>query len=180
MKWNPKWAEKAKSVGKRYRWPLLILLLGLGLMLLPAGKQSQDEPAAEAAPLQTVQTDEEYCRQTERRLAEILSRVDGAGSVSVMLTLQTGPSTSYQSDLSTSSRSDPEGTQTTVEKKTVILSRGSSYNEAAVIHTEYPAFRGALIVSGGADDASVRYRLMTAVSALLGLGTDQITVVKMK
>ncbi len=97
-----------------------------------------------------------------------------------MLTLRSGPAVRYQTDLSSETRTDGGETRTSVEKKTVILSSGGSYNEAAVINTEYPAFRGALIVSGGADDAGVRYQLISAVSSLLGLGADQITVVKMK
>ena len=180
MKWDPKWTEKAKSIGKRYRWPILILLLGIGLVLRPGGKQSAQTAPTPAETEEAAFSEEDYCRQTERRLAEILSRVEGAGEVRVMLTLRSGPAVRYQTDLSSETRTDGGETRTSVEKKTVILSSGGSYNEAAVINTEYPAFRGALIVSGGADDAGVRYQLISAVSSLLGLGADQITVVKMK
>ena len=44
----------------------------------------------------------------------------------------------------------------------------------------YPQFQGALIVSEGADNAQVRWSIVCAVSALTGLGSDKITVVKMK
>ena len=44
----------------------------------------------------------------------------------------------------------------------------------------YPQFQGALIVSEGADNAAVRWNIVSAVSSLTGLGTDKITVVKMK
>ena len=179
MKLDPKLYQKAADALRRFRWPLLIGLLGLALMLLPAGGKEQT-PVPTEQPQQTQPDAEDYCAAMERRLEQILSRIEGAGNVCVMLTLEAGPSTRYQSDESRTERSDGAGRQTESEKKTVILQRGGSYNEAAVVKTEYPAFRGALIVSRGADDASVRYQLLSAVSALLGLGTDQITVVKMK
>ena len=62
----------------------------------------------------------------------------------------------------------------------MILNRGSAYNEPAVVSRAYPVFQGALIVAEGGADAQVRFQLSAAVAGLLGLGTDQITVVKMK
>ena len=40
--------------------------------------------------------------------------------------------------------------------------------------------RGAVVVCDGADSATVRLRIMQAVSALTGLGSDKISVIKMK
>ena len=61
-----------------------------------------------------------------------------------------------------------------------MIGRGSAYDEPAVVSTAYPVFQGALVVAEGGADPSVRYQLSAAVAALLGLGADQITVVKMK
>ena len=73
-----------------------------------------------------------------------------------------------------------DGAQSSESRKTVILSEGSSYDKAAVAATTYPRFQGALIVCEGADSAAVRLRLLEAVSAVTGLSTDRITVVKMR
>ena len=99
-----------------------------------------------------------------------------AGQVSVMLTLETGERVEYQTDVQASS----DGAQSSESRKTVILSEGSSYDKAAVAATTYPRFQGALIVCEGADSAAVRLRLLEAVSAVTGLSTDRITVVKMR
>lgn len=126
-------------------------------------------------------TDAEYCRQTERALEKILSSIDGAGEVKVMLTLRSGSATQYQSDYATSSQTGSDGsTGSTTEQKTVLLTRSGAYDEAAVVKTELPSFQGALVVSQGGGEASVRFALVNAVSVLLGLGADKITVVKMK
>ena len=146
---------------KKYRYAALVLLLGLALLLLPGGKKTQKSAAAPT----TVQTD--YAAETERRLTQMLQQIAGAGQVSVMLTLETGERVEYQTDVQASS----DGAQS---------SEGSSYDKAAVAATTYPRFQGALIVCEGADSAAVRLRLLEAVSAVTGLSTDRITVVKMR
>ena len=61
----------------------------------------------------------------------------------------------------------------------MILSEGSAYDKAAVSAVRYPQFQGAVVVCQGADRPSVRLDIINAVSALTGLGSDRITVVKM-
>ena len=86
----------------------------------------------------------------------------------------------YQTDRREQTEQEGERSSREAEEKTVMQNRGSAYNEPAVVSTAYPVFQGALIVAEGGGDPEVRLRLSAAVSALLGLGADQITVVKMK
>jgi stage III sporulation protein AG len=64
-------------------------------------------------------------------------------------------------------------------KVTVILALKSSVEQAPPKHI-YPEYLGALVVAQGADNATVRLELLRAVASLTGLGTDRITVTKMK
>lgn len=155
---------------QKYKFVILILLAGIILLSWPS--QSQEE-----APMEEDTKDEaDYGRQVEKRLREILSRISGAGRVDVMLTLSRGPRTEFQQDLQTQT----DGEHSSEEKKTVILSKGSAYDEAAVSAVQYPIFQGALVICEGADSAAVRLDILNAVSAVTGLGCDRITVVKMK
>jgi len=43
-----------------------------------------------------------------------------------------------------------------------------------------PTYLGAVIVCQGADSASVRLAIVSAVGSVTGLSTDKITVLKMK
>lgn len=175
--------RKAAAFLKKYRYPALILLVGLVLLSLPVKRSGSTANPAKAEAAQTpseTAAQSDYCAETEKNLAQILSQIDGAGQVRVMLTLASGPQTVYQTNSEEQTQTDGTQSSAVRRRETVILSRGSSYNEPAVIGTQYPVFRGALIVSEGADSPAVRYQLATAVSALLGIGTDRITVVKMK
>ena len=182
--WKLNLKEQLSKLGpllQKLKYPALVLLLGLALLLIP-GKSKQPDTEAVPEPTEAVSAvsdDEQYRRQTQIEMARILSQIDGAGKVSVMLTLRAGSSVTYQTDFENSSQTG-EGVSTTARQTTVILQKQGAYDEAAVVKTEYPLFCGALVVSEGADDPTVRLALMNAVSALLGLGTDKITVVKMK
>ena len=158
---------------KKYKYAVLVLLLGIALMLLPFGKK---EEAPEAEVQEDTLTDEAYAQALEQRLEDMLCQVSGAGQVRVMLTLQTGSRTEYQTD----TQSSDSETQSQEERKTVILSEGSAYDKAAVSAVQYPRFQGALILCQGADQSTVRLSLVNAVAALTGLSSGQITVIKMK
>lgn len=167
--------KKLTELLKKYKYAGLVLLLGIALLLLPIGKSEEKdaEPAKEE-----ILTDEEYAAQMEQRLTHMLSQIKGAGQVQVMLTLRRGSQTEYQTDVQLSSNT--ESSQKSEERKTVILSEGSAYDKAAISTVEYPQFMGALIVCQGAQQPAVRLDLIEAVSALTGLSSEQITVVKMK
>ncbi len=149
---------------KKYKYALLVLLLGMALLLIPKQKEETKIPV--------VQEQEDYAAQLEQRLTEILSRMDGVGQVEVALTLARDSYTHYHQDVQRNGEEE--------NRKTVILSEGSAYDKAAVTTVDYPRFQGALIVCQGGGNAAVQLRLVEAVAALTGLGSDKITVVKMK
>lgn len=150
---------------EKYKYPALILLLGLVLILWPS-KQKQE--ALPELPVQPEPAEDSI----EARMEEVLSCIDGAGDVRVLLTRRTGDETVYQTDETASRGTDSESsTRTTVMD-------GSDV--PVVRQTVYGQYRGALIVCGGADSPSVRLQLVNAVAGLTGLPSDKITVIKMK
>lgn len=180
------WMQRIKaSSGKlaKFKYPALVLLLGLVLLLLPGRKKEDQQTTAntvEETSVETADSPEEYCAAVEASLSKILSKIDGAGKVEVMLTLKSGWQTNYQTDYDTTTDNDGDRVTSTTTQKTVILSQGSAYDEGAVVKTDYPSFQGALVVSEGGKDPTVKLQIIRAVSALLGLGTENVTVVKMK
>ena len=140
---------------KKYRMVLLVALLGVALMCLPNGKK--ETPVVQTAA-ETV--------DMEKRLEQILSRIEGAGTVNVMLTEAVGEEIVYQTD---NGGAD-----------TVVIT-DSARNQQGLIRTrEPPIYLGAIVVCRGADSAAVRLAIVEAVSNVTGLGTDRITVLKMK
>ena len=151
--------EKLKRIGTaigRFKYPALVLLIGAALLLWPSKKEA---PVAPAEP-------EPQCT-LEAQLSALLSRVEGAGQVEVLLTKQSGDENIYQTDTT-----QGEGTSTV----TTVMG-----GEAPVLRqTLYGKYQGALVVCQGADSAAVRLNLVNAVAGLTGLSTDCITVIKMQ
>ena len=162
--------EKLKDILNKYRFAVLVALAGVVLMLLPAGKQETE--AADTAGEEMSFSLEE----TERRMAEVLSAMDGVGRVQVMLTLKSGSSLQLAENRSASLR-DSEDRQ---ERDVVTLNRGSGYEDVVVTEQTYPVYQGAVVVCQGASDSGVHLAVIEAVSVLTGLGSDRITVVQWK
>ena len=155
----------------KFRIPLLIFAAGLLLMLLPTGTRSTKSSDTTA---QTAQALELTPPQAE--MEAILSRIEGAGRVELLLTLRTSGASVYQTD----TRTVTSGSGTTEECETVFGQTSGSGKEPVVQTTLAPQYQGALVVCDGADRASVRLAVVQAVASLTGLGSNQIAVVKMK
>ena len=166
--------EKLRGLFAKLKYPIAILLVGAALLLLPGRSVGKTETPSETTAAAEIQDD------WETRLADILSEIRGAGKVRVMLTQDQGSQVIYQQDRELDTDQDDSGKTRRERTETVILSRGSSNQEALVTQVVSPRFRGALVVCGGGDDPGVRLAVVQAVCGVTGLGADQVTVLKMK
>lgn len=155
---------------RKYKHAILVLLIGLGLMLLPAGSRDHDTQQ----PLPEPQTAED--QSLEERLSQLLSRVSGAGEVEVLLTVRTGQELLFQTD---TDHSGDEGSSRN-NSTTVIVEDASGTEAGLVRRSDPPVYLGAVIACQGADQPAVKLAIVEAVACATGLGADQITVVKMK
>lgn len=154
----------------RYRYVLLVALAGAVLLLLPTGKSGE---TARTAPASAEEWD---AGELEERLEDALSRIDGAGTVEVVLTVSHAP----RQILAEDRISETDGEDVREEETTVVLSRGSGVQETVTVGQVSAQFRGALVVCSGGDDPQVRLAVAEAVSAVTGLGTDRIAICKGK
>lgn len=153
--------NKALEFLEKYKFALIILAIGLVLLSFPSENRNDD--TAVAVTKQEEQPDDEL----ETKLQTALQQIDGAGRVEVILTVKESHQKILASD------------ETETESKTVTV-QSSDGTETVTVKSLYPVYRGALIVCDGAEDPKVKLDIVTAVSALTGLGSDKITVVKMK
>lgn len=155
---------------KPYRYALLVLVAGLALLALPTGGSD----AAKAEPVATTQTEEQWLSQLQTKLADTLSRIEGAGEVTLMLSVETGTRRTLARD----SESETRDTESHLRRETVILSAQGGGEEVVVTRADYPVFRGAVVVCAGGDLPAVRLAITGAVTALTGLSSDKISVIK--
>ena len=134
----------------------IIIIIGIVFMLLPSfdgGKSNNSKP----------QKYDEY--SDEARLAEILSKVSGAGKVSVMITYY--GTSGY--DLEFEEKKGENSSESSV-----IMDGNSPF-----IRSEfYPKVKGVIIVSSGAESSAVKKALTDATSAVLEISSHKICVVE--
>lgn len=162
---HQKIADWFRGLGKA-KYAVFAVIAGLFFLSLPSGTER-----GEVASVMNEATIEDDTFTTEEQMGNILSQVDGAGSVQVMLTKKNTGVTEYQTNRETTSDGDREELRT----ETVF-----GEDDALVRCQTTPEYLGALVVSQGADRPEVCLNLVRAVESLTGLSSDKITVLKMK
>lgn len=154
---------------KKYKYAVLVLVIGAVLMLLPSMQTSNSKKTVEPS-----QNASDY--SVEDDLETILSCVKGVGKVKVMLKEVSGSETVYQTNQDISVTEN--GSDTRIE---VITVSDSERNELGLIkQVNPPVYQGAIILCEGADDPGIKLAITEAVSKITGLGADKIAVLKMK
>lgn len=165
------WTKKLTAILMKYRYALLVLVIGLVLMGIPTVR-SEDPIRDIAAPDNNTST----VQSLEDKLSILLSKVEGAGDVNVILTVAAGEEIIYQTN---EDRSDSD-TTSSINKNTVTVT-DSGRNQTGLVRQVKPEiYQGAIILCHGADSPSVRLAIVDAVSRVTGLGADRISVLKMK
>lgn len=159
--------KKISAILDKYKYVLLVVILGLGLMLWPSRKEPVQSVQLPSQPVQQISITEELCT--------ILGQIRGVGRVRVMITEQSGSETHYQTDESGAQNAD----SITNDSRTVLISSGGT--ESGLIKSvSAPVYQGAIVVCQGADDPAVRLAVSQAVASVTGISTDRISVLKMK
>ncbi len=139
---------------KNKKLALIILIIGAILMIQPfSGFKEENEAGA----------DTDYAAELEKKCEDVISMIEGAGRVKVMLTLSDG-GTTY-----------PVTEKSGTGERTV-----SSSGKLAVAKEAYPKVRGVIVVASGADSQTVRENIVNAVAAVTGASLHSICVFKMK
>ena len=139
---------------------LLILVFAVVLLIIFTGGSSNDD-------VKQVSTIDNYVEALEKKLSLALSKIDGAGKVSVVISVESGMQTVLATEKTTENgvtREEPF----TVGGKTV------------VIKETYPEITGVLIVAKGANNLSTKVAIINATAALLDIASDKIQVLPMK
>ena len=172
VQWKLPDGAQVRKLLDQYKYVLIAIAAGVILLLWPSG-ESREEPSSVGGPAAAGETFD--LAELEEKLAKTLSQIEGAGKVTVTLTLKSGMEQVLASDRSTS----VSERGSSVEEETVRISSGSGQGQSVVLLTQrWPTFQGALVVCEGGDDAAIRLLMTQAVSSLTGIGSDRITVCK--
>ena len=113
---------------------------------------------------------EKYEIQTEQKLEELLSTMDGAGQVRVMLTWEGSSERQVEKDRISNVDS--------VEEETIYQENDSGKYPYVVSWTN-PKVTGVLVIAEGGGNTKVKAEILEAVQALFGIEPHKIKIMKM-
>lgn len=158
---------KAFTAVKKYRYVVLVVVIGIALMLIPGKETPQQTPPPANA---------EQKPDLAQELTGILEQMEGVGRVRVMLSLEAGEETIYEYDEDSATGES----SASLRRDVVIITDEARAQTGLIRQVCPPIYRGAVVVCQGADRPSVRLCVVEAVAAVTGLSADRITVLKMK
>lgn len=174
---------------KRSDW-LILVLAGILILIIALPTDTKEKKQAEKSKENISKennTMEASKDEIERKLEDILEKIDGAGDVKVMITYQDSGAQVVEKDKNTSENSLEEsdstgGVRSTKEQQ---LQESTVYEEADAGNTPFvskellPKVEGILIVASGGDNQKVKQNISEAVLALFQVEAHRIKIVKM-
>lgn len=144
---------------------VILAIVGMLLILFSDGSKRETE-------FLKGETESEVSKDYEEKLQRLISKIDGVGKVSVMITYESGEESVFASDKEESFRNGEEKI-----KNDYIIVDGDNGETGLKIKSVYPKIKGVAVVCSGASDIAVKERIISVVSALFDISIKNISVV---
>lgn len=175
---------------EKYRRVVLLLgVLGIALIFLSGFFQDRAaESKAASASAQTGVTDaDQYVKQLEENLADIVNGISGGTDAKVMITLEKGTQYVYATEQKKSQqKTQDQNTGTTtrnqennsLETNYIIVKDADGSQKALAITEVQPVVKGVIVVCKGGDLPSVQQNIIDAVTTALNISSARVCVIK--
>ena len=118
---------------------------------------------------------DEYKKQVENELTEILTKIKGVGNCEVMVTVEGTTEYVYAENLS--EYNDSAGDKVSGKRENeIVMVEQNGEKQALVKKIIKPEIGGVVIVCDGGGDTKIRERVLTAVSTALNISSGRICV----
>lgn len=179
-----KFNELFNDTEKKKLKPLIFLagicvLALVAISVMPDGKKGEADVTTDAE-VNTSSAEKEN-QDLEAKLKQILSSINGAGDVDVMITYTSSeeivPAYNSNTTTETTKEQDSSGgertTTSSTENKTMITSNS---NDPVILKTSEAEIKGVIVVSSGANDPQVKELLYDAVKTSLQISGHQVEI----
>ena len=176
------------SLSQNKKQKNLVIILGvLGILLLFISNFSPKQNAEKSSPEVTFSA-EQYTKQLEKSLTEIVSSIQGAGRCKVLVTVENGIETVYatggkKNTEATEDKSNGEVTKKQEsddsEVKYITIKESNGAEKALAITEIQPTVKGVVVVCSGGDDSAVQQRVINAVTTALNITSKRVCVTKL-
>ena len=167
---------------KKIKLIVLAGILGILFIFLSGGKTENVQKKSNETVSSSFSA-EELSVQMEKKLTALVGGISGVGHCNVMITYENGIEYVYANESKSTSDVMDEGEggkkqeKNSQENSLVIIDTGNG-KEALRVKEIQPKVRGVVVVCDGADNISVRQRVVDAVTTALDISSAKVYVAK--
>ena len=171
----------------KYKKMIIIAgIIGIALIFFSGFIKSEKKSQEVNQKVESASIDD-YVKQLEVNLTNMVSCIKGAGDCKVMVTIENGTQTIYATegkknieDTEDSSNGELKRKQKSDDSETKYITvKGPNGEEKALAITEVqPTVKGVVVVCSGGDDPEVQQRITNAVTTALNITTKRVCVTK--
>lgn len=152
-----------------------VMIVGIILTVISSFDNRAEEKDENQVQVEKVFNESEYTNQLENKLEEMIALISGAGETRVIVTLECDYETVYAKDGSVAKDSD-----STDEDSEYIIIDSQDVQGGLVLKTVTPKIRGVAVVCAGGDSIYVKTAVTELLSAVLDIGTNHISISKLR
>lgn len=174
-------AEKKKLTLKEIGTDKLILIgiAGVALVIFsfPSDKSSDSETKTNADNIIEKST-HDYCTENEKRLQNIIEKIDGVDSAEVMITLKTSSEKIVLKDNPYEQEKGKEQEKYVYSDSSVIITDSEGNSSPYIIKELEPEIEGIAVVYTGKNGGEITYKITNVIMALFEIESHKISVVE--
>jgi stage III sporulation protein AG len=179
---------KGKKAIEYLIWVVIISIIVIMTINSLWGNNSQKRDVSTIeAPVMKAQTSSETNTSIEKKLAQILSQIQGVGKVSVLLTYESGPESVFARDIKltrsdTSEKDTGGGVRKVAEAANdsqLVFADEQSGTKRPVVEKQLSSkVEGVIVVADGGENIVVKANIIKAVQAVTGVAGYKVQVFK--
>lgn len=166
---------------------LVSIIILIGSSIFKDNNKSSPSPVIKEKPKEyNSYEQEDYSNYLESKLTKILGRLNGVGTISVMITLEDSvekiPATNTTKSSEQTTETDSEGGKrdSIREDSSTQIINHSSDGSIVVLKEVNPNIKGVIVVADGAEDPIILETLYEAVKTVLGVSGNKVNVYSSK
>lgn len=175
---------KKLSADKKTMFIVLAGIIGVLILVasefIPEGEKAKEDEEEIQVSEYNIENHYEYAEMLEKKLADLISSIEGAGTTKVMLTLESSSEAVYAQNDKTDMESDDENSEKiSKENDYVLIKTDSSKEEALLLKIIQPEVKGVAVVCEGGDSIYVQQKIIETISAVFDINSSKIKVTKL-
>ncbi len=164
--------EKLKKYNLFIKKYYILILFLIGILIIFLSSNIKEKPTT-----QETFNDVKYINSLEEKITKVVSVIEGAGECLVVINHNSSTESVYVKDYKKTYDNDSDKSKTKSED-TIITMKDKNGNEYALVTKQLmPTVSGVTIVCDGGNDIKVKNSIISAVSTLLGIGTNNVCVI---